>query len=184
MTAMFRHFRTASAVLALTLAPTIGLAQPPAWFLEEIGALSADGGRWIADNSAFKSPEEPFEAYGIVWVAGFDGVTMTGRLFGIREGVETPAFWEFRQYWHPGAGEARLDQFGWGGVLGTGPMSRQGDLTVTDQIFYRPDGSSYREGHRARFSDSDTHVTESFDIVDGVWSARRKYTWKREKPRG
>ena len=72
-------------------------ATPPAWFLEEIATLTANGGRWVTDNSAYKNENEPFEAYGMVWSSSFDGVTMTGRLFGIKDGVETGNFWEFRQ---------------------------------------------------------------------------------------
>jgi hypothetical protein len=181
MTALL-HLRRAITAVAMFLVTTAAAAAPPPdWFLEEIKALSGGTGRWIADNSAYKSADEPFEAYGLEWRAGFDGVTMTGRLFGLKDGVETPTFWEFRQYWHPGKSGAVLDQFGWGGVIGTGAMVREGATTVTDQVFYQPDGSTRREGHRAHFSDSDTHVTQSFDIVGGEWKPRRSYVWKREK---
>lgn len=167
--------------MALLAAPVCAMAQSPAWFVDEIKTLTAESGRWVADNSAFKSEGEPFEAYVIEWKAGFDGHTMTGRLFGLKDGVETPSFWEFRQYWHPGRAEATLDQFGWGGVLGSGPMTREGaGVTVTDQTFYQPDGTSRREGHRSYFRDAQTHVTESFDIAGDKWTPRRTYIWKRQ----
>lgn len=155
-------------------------AGAPGWFLDEIKTLAAESGRWVADNSGYKSETEPFDAYVIEWKSGFDGATMTGRLFGLKDGTETPNFWEFRQYWHPGRQEAVLDQFGWGGALGTGSIKRDGGVSVTDQMFYQADGASRREGHRATFPDAATHVTESFDIVDGAWTPRRKYVWKRQ----
>lgn len=153
----------------------------PQWFLDDIKQLSADGGRWIADNSAYKNENEPFDSYGTEWRSGFDGDTMTGRLFGIKDGKElTFDFWEFRQYWHPGRMEGVVEQFGWGGVLGAGVLAQDGVGTVSDQVFYNIDGSTTRTGHKSRFPDKDTHVTESFDIVDGEWKPRRSYTWKRQ----
>lgn len=181
MTALCTFLRPAVLAIAFALVPAAAMAQPPSWFTDEIKSMTADGGRWIADNSAFKSESEPYQSYAIEWKAGFDGQTMTGRLFGLKGDVETPTFWEYRQYWHPGRSEAVLDQFGWGGVVGAGAMTRDGAVTVTDQTFYQPDGTSRREGHRASFRDGDTHVTESFDIIDGAWSPRRVYVWKRQK---
>jgi len=151
----------------------------PEWFLHEIATLTAGSGRWIADNSEYQSEQEPFEAYGTEWSASFDGTTMTGRLFGIKDGKETVNFWEFRQYWHPGRGEAVLEQFGWGGAVGIGKAWRDGETTKSDQTFFAPDGSASRTGHISEFADSDTHVTRSFDIKDDVWTARRSYTWHR-----
>jgi hypothetical protein len=168
----------ALAVLSGALVPAPAAAEPPQWFLEEITSLTADGGRWVADNSGYRNENEPFEAYVVEWTSGFDGATMTGRLFGLKDGAETPAFWEFRQYWHPGRNEAVLEQFGWGGAIGAGVMTRERDTTITDQVFYQGDGAARREAHRGEFRDSKTHVTESFDIVDGEWKPRRTYVWK------
>lgn len=153
-------------------------ATPPAWFLEEIATLTANGGRWVTDNSAYKNENEPFEAYGMVWSSSFDGVTMTGRLFGIKDGVETGNFWEFRQYWHPQERRAVLEQFGWGGVVGIGTSWREGETTKSRQTFYAPDGTASETGHASSFPDATTHITESFDIVDDTWSPRRKYVWQ------
>ncbi len=151
----------------------------PAWFLQDIATLTAGSGRWIADNSAYKSEQEPFDAYGTEWQASFDGTTMTGRLFGIRNGEETGNFWEFRQYWHPGRGEAMLQQFGWGGTVGIGIAWPVDDTTKSDQTFFSVDGKQWRTGHVSHFPDSDTYVTESFDIKDGKWTPSRTYTWHR-----
>ena len=178
--------RTLALAIFLALAATAGQAQAqpgraPQWFLDDIKQLTADGGRWIADNSAYESENEPFEAYGTQWVSGFDGDTMTGRLFGVKDGAElTFNFWEFRQYWHPGRKEAVVEQFGWGGALGAGSLMRDGAGTVSTQTFYNADGSTTRTGHKSAFPDEDTYVTESFDIVGDEWKARRSYVWKRQ----
>lgn len=152
---------------------------PPQWFLDDIEAHTAGGGRWVADNSAYQGENEPFDAYVLEWKAGFDGMTMTGRLFGLADGKETPAFWEFRQYWHPGRNEAVVEQFGWGGAMGIGTLTQDG---VSDQTIYNADGSTARIGHRAELVDADTRVQASFDIDDGEWRPRRTYTWIRQRP--
>jgi hypothetical protein len=154
-------------------------AKPPAWFLEEIAQLSADGGRWIADNSAYRSDQENYDAYGIEWRASFDGSSMSGRLFAMRDGKELGDFWEFRQYWHPDREEAILEQFGWGGAVGAGVIWREGEVTKVDQTFYAPGGPSRRTGHVGRFPDADTHDTESFTISGKKWTPDRRYVWRR-----
>lgn len=151
----------------------------PAWFLEEIAALTGGTGRWTADNAKYQSDQEPYETYGMVWTASFDGTTMTGRLFGMKGGKETGAFWEFRQYWDPDRNEAVLMQFGWGGAVGIGVLRRDGDVTRSDQVFHTPGAASRRTGHRSSFPEPDIHVTESFDIEGEAWKPRRSYTWKR-----
>jgi hypothetical protein len=174
-----------TALLWLLAAPAFAETKPepiapPQWYLDDIKNLAADGGRWIADNSAYKSEQEPYEAYGVEWVSGFDGATMTGRLFGLKEGKETVNFWEFRQYWRPDKKEAVVEQFGWGGAVGIGALVQDGAGTKSDQTFYNADGSISRTGHRSSFPDKDTHVTDSFNIVDGKWKPHRSYTWKRQ----
>jgi hypothetical protein len=175
-------------VLALFIAAPAFAADgvaPPAWFLDEIKSLTSGGGRWIADNAAYKSKDEPYEAYGVEWRSGFDGATMTGRLFGLKGGAEVGPFWEFRQYWSPGDGVAILEQFGWGGAIGRGRLTQDANgQTIADQEFTAPGRPARREGHKSRFADEVTHTTESFDIVDGVWTARRRYEWKLTAPAG
>jgi hypothetical protein len=151
----------------------------PEWFLQEIATLTAGSGRWIADNSEYQSEQEPYDAYGTEWTASFDGTTMSGRLFAIKDGRETGPFWEFRQYWHPGHEEAMLEQFGWGGTLGIGTMWSEGGKTKSDQTFYTIDGGISRSGHVSHFPGSDIHITKSFDIEGDEWISRRTYTWHR-----
>lgn len=156
---------------------------PPSWYLEDVAALTMHGGRWVADNAAFKSESEPFEAYVIEWTAGFDGVALTGRLFAMKEGKQTPTFWEFRQYWRPDEARAVVEQFGWGGTIGVGAYSKDGDEIVMDQTFHAPGQPSRREGHRNKFQSTDVYITQSFEIVEGEWLPRRKYVWKRDSPK-
>lgn len=156
---------------------------PPEWYLNDIKALSAGGGRWVADNAAYKSENEPFDSYATEWRSGFDGATMTGRLFGCKDGKPLDFdFWEFRQYWHPGREEAIVEQFGWGGAVGIGSLVADHDGTRSDQQFFNADGSATRTGHKSRFENETTYVTESFDIIGDEWKPRRKYVWKRQSP--
>lgn len=154
-------------------------AAAPQWFLDDIASLSAGTGRWVTDNSAYMSDAEPWRSYGTAWTASFDGTTMSGRLFAIEDGEETTKFWEFRQYWHPGLGEALLEQFGRDGKIVVGKMTNDGNNTLIDQTSYTINGDSSRSGHLSRFLDADTYFTESFTIKDGLRVPNREYTWRR-----
>ncbi|HNR78396.1 MAG TPA: hypothetical protein PKM48_14780 [Parvularculaceae bacterium] len=177
---MRRLFAAALAAATIGFGPALAQQAPPQWYLDDIKALSAAGGRWIADNAQYKNEQEQFESYATEWRSEFDGHTMSGRLFGFKDGKETSFdFWSFRQYWHPGRNEAVVEQFGWGGALGVGPLTENDGGTMSDQTFYNADGSVTRVGHKSRFLDENTYLTESFDIVDGEWKPRRSYQWKR-----
>lgn len=167
---------------SVALAEEAQPAAAPQWFLDEIAALTADGGRWIADNTAYKSEQEQWDAYGVEWKSSFDGTTMSGRLFAMKDGKEIGDFWEFRQYWHPGRKEAILEQFGWNGIVGAGKVWRDGDQTKMDQTFFTVDGVESRTGHIGALPDANTHVTESFTITGDEWKPNRKYVWKRATP--
>ncbi|MEZ5894256.1 MAG: hypothetical protein R3C58_14070 [Parvularculaceae bacterium] len=151
----------------------------PQWYLDDIEFLTSGSGRWVASNAAYQSDDEPMTAYVIEWNKGYAN-SMTGRLFGIVDGKETQDFWRFRQYWHPGEGKAYLEQFGIGGAFGVGPMQREDDKTKMEQVFYAPDGSASVTGHLSHNPGAHTHVTDSFDVIDGEWKPRRSYTWHRE----
>lgn len=155
-----------------------GAAPIPGWFLEQIATLTAGSGRWITDNSEYRSEQEPAEAYVTEWYASFDGTAMRGRLFGITGGEETADFWEFRQFWHPQTKVAVVEQFGFGGVVGLGTMWLEEGVIKSSQEFFTIDGSSSQVGHASYFSDDATHVTDSFDIVDDQWKPRRHYVWR------
>lgn len=154
------------------------LAAPPQWYIDDVEFLTGDGGRWVTSNEAYQSEDEPFQSYVLEWKKGYAN-SMTGRLFGIKDGRETADFWRFRQYWHPGKGRAIVQQFGAGGAMGIGPLWPEDGGNKMLQKFYGPDGSVSETGHAAHNPDASTHITESFTIVDGEWQPSRLYTWKR-----
>ncbi|MEM7281267.1 MAG: hypothetical protein AAF438_06540 [Pseudomonadota bacterium] len=171
--------------LSFVLGSTNSMAQegaaPPKWLLREIQQVTAHGGRWVADNQEYQSENEPYEAYVTVWTANAGGYTMHGRLFGIRSGQETPDFWQYRQYWHPGERRVVLEQFGWGVTVGIGRVWQEGDSTHSSQTFYRPGSPPRQEGHKTQYIDEDTKTTESFSIEEGQWLPQRNYTWHRDR---
>ena len=156
-------------------------AKAPTWFLEEIATLTSDGGRWVADNSEYKSEQETYDAYVTEWVASFDGTVMSGRLYARKDGKDTGNFWEFKQYWHPQRQVAVVEQFGWGGTVGIGTQWREGVETKASQNFYSVDGTVSVTGHVSSFPTKDSQVTASFDIDGDTWTPRRKYIWVRSQ---
>ncbi|MDX1517514.1 MAG: hypothetical protein R3288_11780 [Woeseiaceae bacterium] len=167
------------AIASLPVTAATSDREAPAWFLEEIAMLTAGDGRWTADNSEYRSADEPYDAYVTEWRASFGATTLSGRLFGLKNGEQSTDFWEFRQYWDPEAREAVVLQFGWGGRVGIGTAWQQDGRTHSLQTFSAPDGSPHQAGHISWFEDDVTHVTESFDVVDGAWQPRRRYEWRR-----
>lgn len=173
-------YESTEAAQNTSIEPEAATTEPiPSWFTEGIEFLTRDGGRWIADNSAYQSDNEPYEAFGAEWSVDYAG-SITGRLFGILNGQETDDFWRFRQYWHPGEGRAIVEQFGLGGAIGIGPVWKEGEDERVQQTFYGPTGNVSERGHTAVYPDENTYVTESFSIVDGEWTPNRIYTWKRD----
>lgn len=185
-----RYFLSALAILALPVqakdppkqAPDVQAAAPapaPQWHLDDIDFMTRNGGRWVTSNADYQSENEPFNAYAMEWKKGYAN-SMTGRLFGIRDGKETGDFWRFRQYWHPGKGQVMLEQFGFGGAMGIGPVTRDGETAIIEQTFYPSEGNANVVAHKSRNdAKTDAHITESFDIVDGEWRPRRTYEWRR-----
>lgn len=149
----------------------------PEWAHAEMTRLI---GTWHTDNSAYQSEDEPYEAYGIEWSWGIGETNVVGRLFALYNGEEVGPFWEFRQFWHPGEGAMMVYQFGWGGVVGIGPMEQIDEHSSRLlQTFYNPDGPARLDGHRTTFRDGDK-ITESFNVDEnGTWVPRRTYTWKK-----
>lgn len=157
-------------------------AQPvsaPQWHLDEIAFLTRGGGRWIASNAEYKNENEPFDEYVIEWKQDY-AKSMSGRLFGVADGKPSVDFWRYRQYWHPGKGEAILQQFGAGGAVGVGPLRPDDGKMRLEQVFYPPSGGTNRMGHISYNPDADTHVTESYAIQDGEWTLNRTYIWRRD----
>lgn len=150
------------------------------WALEE---MKGQAGRWVADNSAYRSDNEPADAYGMEWHWAAGEKSLVGRLFPIRGGSDLDTVWEFRMIWHPGKQTLWLSQFGTDGTLGEGAITRTGEhATEAMQTFFGSDGTRLRIGHRDEMRGGQRHV-QSFDIdQDGVWQPRRAYVWSREAP--
>lgn len=156
---------------------------PPQWFVDDIAFLTRDGGRWITDNSDYKSEQEQWDSYGVEWRAGPNGHSMSGRLFALKDGVESSAdFWSFSQYWDPASQTAVIQQYGWGQV-GAGTMWVADGALWMDQAFTTYDGKTDHRGHKALHPDADTHITTSFSISPkGEWTPSRTYTWIHQAP--
>ncbi len=156
---------------------------PPDWYKEDVQFMSRDGGKWLTDNSEYKSDEEPFEAYVTEWVAGPANASLSGKLYGLKDGEPSEAFWHFSEYWDPATEKVVLQQYGWGGIgKGTSePSADEAGVTLIFQTFDNFDGSSFRTGHKSTKPDADTHVTTSFEIDgEGNWKKRRHYVWKHQ----
>lgn len=167
--------------LLLTISPPAVTDEAPQWFLENIRAKADAGGVWITDNAAYREADGGIDAYGIEWKLALGGQGLTGRLFGLRDGEEVGPFWEFRTFWHPGVGEARVYQFGLDGTVGIGSMEPPTDgPEILVQTFYRPDGSEYRSRH-VNHVEGDREEGESQTWVDGAWRSDRTYVWHRQR---
>ncbi len=161
------------------LTPHVPVDSPPAWFREGLADLVRGSGRWLADNSAHVSPQEPWEAYGQEWSWGLGKRSVKGRLYAVKGGKEAGTIWEYHVYWHPGEGRAVVEQFGSDGSFGRGYLSSDGNGGEwLDQTLHFMDGSTSRVGHQAKL-EGDTRVTQSLTWSDGKWEKRRYYSWRR-----
>ena len=151
----------------------------PAWFRRHLENLTSGSGRWTADNSAFRSQGEPWDAYGLEWTWGLGRQSVKGRLYAIKDGKEVGSFFEYRLLWHPGERKAMLFQYGSDGTYGLGVIEPDGaNGTAVEQTFYQPDGGTTRVKHTDRHI-GEVRVVRSFDWVNGAWHPRRVYHWKR-----
>lgn len=153
---------------------------PAEWFVEHNAFLTQQGGRWITDNLAYKSDNEPYDEYGLEWRPGLGGKSITGRLFGLQDGKDIGTFWEFRIVWHPGEGQAYVHQFGGDGTYGVGTMERmaEGKIRIVQDVF-SPDGTRARIGHDSTHGPGEWVHDRSYDIAqDGTRKERRSYDWK------
>lgn len=160
--------------------PRLG-AMPPAWFEEHVAFLIAGSGLWIADNSAYRSEQEVAEAYGIHWRPGLGNGSARGELFSIEDGRRTHTHWELRVYWDPGLGEARLVQWGQGGMMLSAQLSSVGDGRFrAEGHLSRPGGPVLRLAEEVHDADPDVQTNRSLALTDGVWTLQREYRWLRQ----
>ncbi|MEZ5472665.1 MAG: hypothetical protein R3E90_12915 [Marinicella sp.] len=139
----------------------------PAWFFTEI---QTHAGRWEADNSKYQSENEPYDTYVIEWQLGIGGTSLTGRLFALTDGKVSQDFWHYRQYWDNLKQQAVLEQFGLGGVIGSGPLHYINEHhSELIQTFTRPDGSQWQGKHINQL-DGNQFTTQSLQMdTNGEW---------------
>lgn len=185
--ALSNRFLRAAFVLPMLFAGPAALAEdasagPPPWFLQHMEFLTQ--GRWITDNSQYKSESEPFDAYGMEYEKGIGGKSVRGRLFGLIDNKEVATFWEFHTVWHPAENRVLAFQFGGDGTYAVGPMIATGEHSHRmEQVFYSPNGSSRSSGHETDEAKDGSFITRSFDIsADGSWHPQRAYTWRVATP--
>ncbi len=156
-------------------------AETPDWFQESLQRMAPDTSIWVADNSAYQSNKEPFEAYVMEWRWGLGKQSAVGRLYGLVDGVDAGTFWEFRAFWHPEEQSAYVQQFGGDGTFGSGKLEPDGKhKDILTQVFHSSDGKVTHVGHET-IHQEDSNEGTSFDILpDGSWKKRRTYVWHRE----
>jgi len=170
-----------------TLAPGPLRAQDaaaPEWFREHLAYLTAGDGVWITDNGAYRSEDEPADAYEVTYVWGAGRRTASGTLRAITGGKRSGAIWDYRVFWDPGTKRAVIEQWGFGGAYGAGDTRLVDDATLrSEQTFHGPDGSSNRAAHDWIVDGPLQHTTHSFQFKDGEWQPGRTYVWKRTEPK-
>ncbi len=153
----------------------------PAWLQTHMEFMTRGDGFWVADNSRYKNENEPYDGYALEWKWGIGKKSIVGRLTGLKAGVETGLFWEYRLIWHPGEKQAVLYQFGGDGTFGSGPLRPGNEGTSElEQTFFSPNGASWKGRHESK-DDGDEHLTTSFLFDDGEWQKSRDYVWRRTK---
>ncbi len=164
-------------ILLFVVAGAVQAGPAPDWFLQHIAEMTANGGVWQTSNAKYQSESETFDHYGLEWQQGIHAATMTGRLFGLKEGQRSKDFWHFRVYWDAAANVGIIQQFAPSGVVGTGTLVGFGEGTMTEQTFVNPNGTSRKDRHHA-WTDATGHTTVSYGYEDGAWTERRRYIWQ------
>ena len=157
-------------------------AQTPDSLPKEVKAdwdnLTRNGGNWVADNSAYKNENEPFEAYGLTWTWGFANKSLNGKLYAIRDGKNAGAFYEFKMFYHPKENKIMYYQFGTDGSIGQGEVKLTGKNSEIITTFFVAGGDSFKQKHEEIEKNGDRH---SFDFrlkQDGTWEKGPTYISK------
>ena len=150
----------------------------PDWFYEE---LDAHIGVWITDNAAYMSETEPIEQFGMEWKMGIGGTSIIGRLYGIKDGKEIGNYWEFREYWDPVKRQAIIQQFGYGGMIGIGPVHNLGNGNFEAfPVFMEASGNSYEQKHVNVLVGNEMKSTSYNKTSSGGWEKDRYYVWYKQ----
>lgn len=156
----------------------------PDWARANIRYMSEGSGRWVADNARYKSETEPWDQYVIEWRAGPDDLSMTARLYALKDDTPSSAdFWSLYQYWDMFADEMRVVQSGLN-ALGDGTLwwDAQDRIYVAEQTFGSPGGTGRTVRHETVELSATEHETRSFYASEsGDWIADRTYIWVRSE---
>lgn len=153
----------------------------PDWVRNDWDFRTQKTGVWIADNTAYKSSDEPYKAYGLKWTYGNGKNYLHGELFGILDNEEKQPFWEFLEFWDPAAKELRVVQLGGNGTVGEGKITREEDGRLREQqTFTTRKGTQFQTGHLL-WTSQDVQHTESYIIRNGEWVKNRYFQWKLKK---
>lgn len=151
----------------------------PQWFLNDIKKIQ---GVWVADNSEYKSDQEPYTFYISEWELGIDNKSLIGKLYGKNELNQKFLFWEFRQYWDNELQKAIVIQFGNNNIIGKGDLYPfDNKKMVSTQSFSMSDGRTWVEKHETTIN-KDIMITTSFEqLSDNSWKKKRTYKWLKQK---
>lgn len=154
--------------------------QIPERIMNEWKMLTEGSGTWLADNKAYMSDNEPYDQYGVTWQWAIGKTSLTGRLFGLKEGKDQGTFWEFRAYYDPEDGKYKYMQFGHGGAVGKAAFQIVDDTHTTDIVTLRyPDGNKIAIKHETE-TKGNTQYSQSYQRNNkGEWEKRRYYVWVR-----
>jgi hypothetical protein len=175
---------TLLAFLSLAIEPAVAADAPPTgppeWFREHLAYMTAGDGAWRTDNSAYKSEDEPADAYEVTYIWGAGKQTAVGSMRSIKDGKRSGVIWEYRVFWDPGAKKAMIQQHSFWGAYGIGETKFVDPKRLrSEQTFYAPDGSESRTAHDWVTDSPTQHTTNTSSFEDGAWKPGRTYVWKR-----
>lgn len=173
-----KHFLFILAFLTITFLTPEALGKSkgiPDWFLSN---LKNQIGVWITNNETYKSKDEPYNRYKLVWKWGVDKTSMTGQLYGIIDDKGPIKLWEYIQYWDSEKKEAIAFQAGYNGLTGVGKLlpTINNEITVI-QKFNSPSGKSFEEKHIVRLRDNIKKTISFYRDENGNWKKNRSYEW-------
>jgi len=144
--------------------------------------LTKDSGYWVADNKSYNNSNEPFDAYGLIWILGLANNSVNGTLYAIRNGKKAGRLFEYKMFYHPSKKRVIIEQFGTDGTYGIGELVIDADFkTDLIQDFTNPTGIGYKTRHIEEIKNEDRYSQSYNQKPNGDWEKSRFYIWKREK---